>query len=427
MENYTDHINDLTKEIYPYDDNYTQELIEIAKEFRTFDSALDEFLLSRGFDGDISDSEEKIRYITGKFTERGVPVPRNLKRWYSEHMRIDKKTAFCICFAFSLSLSETEEFLKKICLERGFDCHSVDEAVYYFAFRNSLSYAETKDILDRAPEPESSRINYDTEIFYTDAITEELDRFTTADELLGYLNENIGMFGYNNATSSVNIKKLWDLIASEDGLANREGRMTSISYKDLDRIRKEKYSDPSYENKTEYQIDKEIEEERLGQYSSERSVWSVILQILGFDEYIINSLDSDHSLKPILKDNRILHPLAEDAFPDKQGIDKILRGEHLSDTKMRKTMILLVFYRFWADIMLDRRALDYSAEGGDADRCISRINRYLLDSGYPELYEGNPFDWIFIFSSNDDTPLYTFREFMHEMYVLKENELKYRD
>ena len=47
------------------------------------------------------------------------------------------------------------------------------------------------------------------------------------------------------------------------------------------------------------------------------------------------------------------------------------------------------------------------------------INRLLLDASYPELYEGNPYDWIFLYASQDAYPQDAFRSFMREAYLNK--------
>ncbi len=86
---------------------------------------------------------------------------------------------------------------------------------------------------------------------------------------------------------------------------------------------------------------------------------------------------------------------------------------------MRKALILLAFYAFWVTLALERRDGTYAAKGGDADRCQSKINHLLTDSGYEELYAGNPYDWIFMYALNDSFPLSTFREFMLELDLNK--------
>lgn len=91
----------------------------------------------------------------------------------------------------------------------------------------------------------------------------------------------------------------------------------------------------------------------------------------------------------------------------------ILRGEHVSYERVRKWLVLLTFYTYWA-----KRALvtgSYEAMPDDGERCIAEMNRYLIDSGYPELYVGNPYDWIFFYVLKDSEPLRTFRYIWNEL------------
>lgn len=163
--------------------------------------------------------------------------------------------------------------------------------------------------------------------------------------------------------------------------------------------------------------------------SKKRSVWDIYLQILGlydfdYDNSPLFVLDTDRTLKPILKNNDLLHPLAEDSFPDRQGLEAILRGEHKSNELVRKTIILLVFYEYWTKRLLKNNVKVYCADDDDNERCYAEINRYLIDAGYPTLYAGNPYDWIFLFAMQDEYPMETFRYFMRELYIIKEDELR---
>ncbi|MCD8027976.1 MAG: hypothetical protein LUF02_04810 [Erysipelotrichaceae bacterium] len=72
---------------------------------------------------------------------------------------------------------------------------------------------------------------------------------------------------------------------------------------------------------------------------------------------------------------------------------------------------------------MDNKHEKYGARGGDADRCMDEMNRYLLESGFSTLYVGNPFDWIFMYALQDDYPLEAFRDFMSRVYTNNEHKL----
>lgn len=396
MGEYTKYLKNLRGEISPEDDNYTEELLQVVKSFRDFDEALDNFLLKKGYAGDIHDTDEKVSYIKDKFKEAGISsLPRNLKKWFTEKKRIEKrKIAFQFCFAFHLNLEESEEFFRTVCLQRGFDCHYVEEAIYYYAISNHLSYGEAEELIEQAPEDTKGKIDFNGEVLFTASIIKEINRFKSKEELLLFFRENIEQFGYNNATAYKYITDLWHKIDMPDGLAEKEKALMNLSGM-----------------------------QQIETNNKNRSVWNIYLQILGLDgcDEADNSplfvLDTDRTLKPFLKDNDLLHPLAEDSFPDRQGLEAILRGEHKSNELVRKTMILLVFYEFWVKRILRAGNCYAQAEPADAERCHAEINRYLLDAGYPALYAGNPYDWIFLFAMQDTYPLETFRGFMQELYI----------
>ena len=103
---------------------------------------------------------------------------------------------------------------------------------------------------------------------------------------------------------------------------------------------------------------------------------------------------------------------AEKDFPDLNGLKLINAGKtsEISHVKLRRILILLAFYRFWVKLAIDRR--NYEVIDHDSDRFLEHINQLLDESGYPELYYGNPFDWIFLYSSNMYLPLSAFRDYI---------------
>lgn len=400
MGNYTSFLEDMIYDIFEEED-YVEELKKAAELFRTFDKALDSFILNHGYDGDLLNVDEKVSFITCKLKAAGVPVPRNIKKWYSEHKRIERKTAFQLCFAFGLQVDEVDDFLRRVCLTRGFDCHDVEEVVYFFALKNGLSYEDTVDVLSKVTIVKPDRVAKD-DIVYTEFIAEEIDDIETVEELILYLNENVDKFGYNNATAYEIIRSIWNDISKEDGIALREKRLLYVAFD---------------KDTNDEQLEEDNDKKRKERKRMDDSLWEIYLQILGLSGNYTDKIYKDRSIKSILIDNELLHPIAEDSFPDRGGLNKILNGEHVSYERVRKLLILLVFYKFWANRALCSN--HYVAGYGDADRCISTINDNLVDAGYPMLYPGNPYDFIIFFSVNADNPLMTFRDFMQEMFFSK--------
>ncbi len=107
-----------------------------------------------------------------------------------------------------------------------------------------------------------------------------------------------------------------------------------------------------------------------------------------------------------------MHQFAAENFPNRQSTEKILRGESTQNDLIRKTLILFVFYQFWMNIALSQKGRkSYEAGPDDRERCLTELDQYLLDAGFPEMYAGNPFDWIFIWAAGRESPMQAFRSY----------------
>lgn len=412
MNRYTDVMENAEYDIYPDDDNYIERLIDVAQNFRTFDEALDSFMIERNEIEEMATTKDKIEHIKLLFKNAGIDVPRKLNEWYRKHIRIEKKTAIQFCFAFGLNIEEAEDFFRRICLMRSFDCHNIEEVVYYYAICNNLTYMQAQDIINQIQLQDNTRIDFNEGIVYTESIIEEVNSFATAQELISYVNNNISYFTYSNATAYSTIKRLWNEITCEGGIAKKERAKYDIVFKD-------DYIQDEYATE-HFDIKKSSNKESKKQ---EESLWNVYLQILGFYGMDNSVTGADRSIKPLLKNNVLIHTFAQESFPDRDGLNKILLGVRVSEEKTRKTLILLAFYWHFAKIAI-QGGRTYEVKNMEIERGLQTINGILTDAGYPELYHGNPYDWIFLFALNSQTPLVTFRiDIMREIYnIWREQE-----
>ena len=375
------------------DENFMEELLDVARLFRPFSEALDGFIRERGFSGDPTDAGAKTAFIRGVFLQAGMTPPREIREWFESGQPVKRETVFRICFAFGLDGGETDDFFRRIyARERGFDCHLMREAVYYFCLNNALTYADALEILSGAPEPGGRR---DGGTVYTGSIIAELNELETREELAEYLKENAGCFTGGSATAREIIRRLWSAAAGPGGLLIQEReKLPSI-----------------------------LDDGASGRRSPLRAdgagvrLWDAYLAILQLDRKEVGRLPAERSVRPILKR---LHADVRDSFPDRQGIDRILRGEQVSYERIRKWLVLLTFYVFWAKKAV--RKGRYEADPDDANRCLAGMNRYLTDAGYPELYVGNPYDWIFLYASKSGEPLYVFRYIWNELLTAELEE-----
>ena len=160
---------------------------------------------------------------------------------------------------------------------------------------------------------------------------------------------------------------------------------------------------------------------------SDASTWIIFSQIIGLANYQENEYATkyDRSLSSVLSGNKLMPLKADYCFPNRQNIDKLIRGDSVGDDEIiRKMLIFLVFYTHWAKLVINKNDAFYSANFSDAERCLDTINVRLLDAGYPELYAGNPYDWLFKWALNDENPLIAFRHYMGEVFAIKEYNTK---
>ena len=387
MSSYTSLLQTPFDSISPEDEGFIDELLGVAELFRPFSAAMDEFLLEQGFSGDILDIDAKTGFISGAFERSAMKPPRELRLWFSEDQPIERDTAFQLCFAFGLDGTKTDEFFRHVLVgERSFDCHRVQEAIWYFCLNNGLTWADAQDILSRIPSPEGSE--EETTVVYTGSILRELNRIGDRNELIRYLTDNVSHFNTNNATAYQMIRNRWNDLSRKGGWLEREyDRFLPLS--------KDPLSGGSGILKTG------PEGVRL---------WDAYLAIFQLDKKQVSRLAADRSIRPILDR---FHLAVGDSFPDRQGISLILQGKHVSYKRVRKWLILLLFYIWWVRRALDRSG--YTAEGPDPERFLAFANKALTDAGYPELYIGDPYDWLFLYISQDLEPLRLFREVFNSL------------
>lgn len=226
------------------------------------------------------------------------------------------------------------------------------------------------------------------DIVYTGSIIAELNNLQDKDDLIHWLNDNIDKFVGSNVTAYETIRRLWEEVSGPDGLLIQERKSLPSIHDDAATGEKSK----------------------LRSNASGVRSYDAYLAILQLDKKEVKRLATDRSIKPILER---LHDNAQDSFPDRQGIELILRGEIVSYERVRKWLVLLTFYTYWVRKALSKG--NYEAGSGDADRCITSMNQHLINSGYPELYVGNPYDWIFFYAAKCEEPLYVFRYIWNEL------------
>lgn len=353
-------------------DSPEEKMLEIAKTFRPFSEGISDFLAENGYKGDLDDAATKAAYIRERFLAAGMQPPREVLLWFTDNQPVIRDTAFQLCFAFGLNLKQTESFFQHIfARERCFDCHTPAEAVYYWCMKNQKKWNTVQQIISELPVIHQGTIG--TEIMYTGSIMRELDQLTSEGDLIAYMKENQAHFSYNNATASEAIQRLWNGIVSRGGLLSKEYARFSIEMKKA----------PG---------DKTVK------------VWDAYLAIMGINKEMAKELPGDRTLKTVADQ---LPKAVADSFPGRQSIDKVLRGQHVDYEVVRKMLIMLAFYDLWCRLAIKKGS--YQAEVDSEKRVLDHINKHLIEAGYMELYVGNPYDWLYLYASQAEEPLPTFR------------------
>ncbi len=388
MAEYTDRMIARCREITPYDDNYLEELRCQMERFRKFGEALDTFLIEKGYAGSLDDVGSKTDFIKERYRARGVMPPRNMSKWFLEDININKSTALQLSFVFGLEVEETEDFLRRICLSRGFDRHDMEEIVYYMAIKLKTDYKTLQMMLENLPDVDVQRIPDDDKAFYTGDIAGEVKNISSMEETAAYIVRNAERFAYKHVTAAKMLKRMWLKISGENGIAAAERRAFQVELPETG---------------------------KSNGFDTSLSVWTIYLQMIGLYGPNVRKAAGGRNIRNILTDSGLIHAFAVYCYPDRDGLEKVLNGVRISDERMRKLLILLSFYEYLAGKAVARG--NRAVSGRDAENCRLRINDILLSSGYQTLYAGNPYDWIFLFALENDDPLTTFREdFMQEIY-----------
>lgn len=378
MDRYTAKLEADTADLYEY--NAVEKLPQIIASFRGHGEALSTFLDTHGYPpSEKNTPEAKAEFLKRKFSEAGIDSTRSryALKWLTSVNGFERETGFRIAFALGLDIEQTDDFFRTVLLDRSFDCHTIGEAIFYYCIYHGAGYSAAERLLKAAPQPGKSSVPFGSEVLYTGNIISFLRSCPNEETLLRYFEENLAQFGYNQVKAKEFIRGLWNRIAGPDGLAEQDRKYF---------IQQEKGTNPPAEDST----------------------WGIYLQILGLS-FDTERIEADRTIKPLLENRCFLHEFAAANFPNRQSIEKLLRGETVKHDLTRKTLILLAFYQFWMNTAVSRQRKTLEAGPNDRERCLAELDQYLLDAGFPELYAGNPYDWIFLWAAGREAPLMAFR------------------
>lgn len=294
-----------------------------------------------------------------------------------------RENVYKLCFALKMNAMETGEFFLKSYMERPFNYKSLHEAVYFFCMNNGLGYPDAVRIITQAETlPIVEQQSY---VEATEEIGHLLQRIRKEDALLSFLQslrlDIIRMNQTAAARISALLPKCYELAEAE----------YNLYYKRFD--------------------------EKPKTVSNEDELLAVIYgynarETSGFWEKNGKRVPKPVYAKSISESH--LPKVVRRNFPQRQQLEDIKKCKASYDT-IRKTLILLSFYHFFADARI--KIGDADAELGLYDEFVDEMNTVLADCGFVQLYWRNPFDWMIGHCAEKANPLEMLRDLIEEYYL----------
>lgn len=412
-----DHLNLSTDNaqdsLFSIDDcNEAYQYLQNSANFVSFHTGLTTLMQRCGYTGSSEDVEEKTAYLQQKLAAIHVKITEiTVRDWFSGKHRpsldsISRKLVYEICFALGASFELVQEFFRQVYFSRSFNCHTIKEAVYYYCLHQNHSYNHALELYETIKAmPETAKFEASAPV-YTDQIRNALDNCHSDEEFLAYFSRNKSIFDRWNQRA---------LFYIEEFVLQIRG-----TNKDIERIEifKKIGTIPDAKTLATPPASGLITQEFFMQARHLGLKWKYRKQnITSIDfmlEFIIDPIE------PVNKKAK-LPDIVKLNFPSKKTFSKILnRSQSETSTSydsIRKCLILLKFYHFWVtlELMMDSGNAAENPQSDYADYFddfCEEMAQLLEECGYEELYERNPYDWIFLWASATEQPLESFRGVM---------------
>lgn len=377
-------LDELLDDSYAFldDENDTSEDYLHTYQYKSFADGLTDSILAHGYHGERDSIEAKTNFILEKCKENNVTINRtNIRNWFTDKRPISgsrsRELVYLLCFALDFSLDEVIEFFLKVYFECPFNYRDHHEAVYYYCFANHLSFSDAKKIIAKADAILESHKNKTPVLEYTHMIGSALKKVHTEQDLLTFIQKNQSEFFRNNQTAY-------------------------------------RYADTLIDESCElavkmYEIETTEHESR--KTSRKANIDLFLFQMFGADILGYKgekSFAKAAELPEIIKSN----------FPLKMQLSNIKNRKPISYESMRKALIFLNFYRYFASLFYENRndKMFCSLEDDFRD-FVYETDDLLYSCGYPKMYIRNPYDWLFMHCAYNEYPLNEFKEAIARYYT----------
>lgn len=374
--------------------------------FRSFSQGLTQLICKYGYEKDPEDIEEKTNFVSKSLSSfPNPPVKSTIKDWFSDKRRpgpnsTSRTHLFHLCFALSISMEDVQWFFGHVYFDRCFNCHTKDEAVYYYCLSRKLPYSHAQSLLaavNSLPEPpQTQTINR-----FTSDIRTRLDNCANDDELLAFFTDNLSVFRQWNTTALKYIREY---------LSRIQGKPSDKAVLEAYKAGKPLFAQ-DVENCSliirEYLA---TSNQGMRHSISQKNITSIDFM-----------LDQILTVNTGLSREAPIPEIVRRCFPSKKTFSAILNKAKTltSYDALRKCLVLLQFYAFWVTLVLKPEM--YSTHLNEwFDIYCDEANALLAECGYEELFAGNPYDWLFLWSATTNEPLKTLREVIDCLYSMKD-------
>lgn len=354
--------------------------------FQPFGKRLAEFI-DKKFDLGSTDRKTVVQALNEACEKNGVGLSEiasdgTLRNWFDKDKRPKKGedsrfSMFALAFALRLSVEETKDLFHKIFLDRAFNYRNEKEVIYYFCLKNNKTWADAKRMI---AEVENMTIDVSDHTQLTNVIADNINAMSDENTLLEYIREN----GHNFEKNSVTAKEKFSYYLEQaKKLAKEEVSAIRKDEEDMlvDEYGNEKRGKKSYSGKW------------INSFSN-NFLYEIITGV---------GVEGDKGTKTVFK-NATLPKEIKQRFPEAITFGK----EDMKSEEYRKVIVLLFSYCFWYKVQ-------YLSIDFDYDDYIGELDHILFSCNFSKLYPGNPFDWLFLFCSQDDCPLAVFRGILSEV------------
>lgn len=412
-----DHLNLSTgnaqDSLFSIDDcNEAYQYLQNSANFVSFHTGLTTLMQRCGYTGSSEDVEEKTAYLLQKLAAIHVKITEiTVRDWFSGKRRpsLDsrsRKLVYEICFALGASFELVQEFFRQVYFSRSFNCHTIKEAVYYYCLHQNHSYNHALELYETIKTmPETAKFEASAPV-YTDQIRNALDNCRSDEEFLAYFSRNKSIFDRWNQRALFYIE---EFVRQIRGTKEDIGRIEAFGKVGTIPDAKTLATPPASGLITQEFFMQARHFGRKWTYAKQ-NVTSIDFML----EFIIDPIE------PVNKKAK-LPDIVKLNFPSKKTFSKILNRSQsemsTSYDSIRKCLILLKFYHFWVtlELMMDSGNAAENPQSDYADYFddfCEEMAQLLEECGYEELYERNPYDWIFLWASATEQPLESFRGVM---------------